>query len=222
MKTLKMLKPIPERLAQGHTLLPRSCDRKREDLVQVCARSGAGVTRSDPSLDIFSLGCVFLEMLAVLCIPMQRHVLLETRKQNPDNDWSYQANIETILAGEPFCSPRFVDDRCYAWLEEAKKMIHLDPQNRPTAEVLREVFGKGQDCCYRGFVPFEAAEHPYKLPIPGMDTDELEVEPEKVPSRKRSKSFTSNGFISNCYCGRGSCRAYERCTYCLREAGYIC
>ncbi|KAF2642575.1 hypothetical protein P280DRAFT_268438 [Massarina eburnea CBS 473.64] len=38
----------------------------------------------------------------------------------------------------------------------------------------------------------------------------------------RRSSKSSNGSLSNCYCGRGTVRAYERCTSCLREAGYRC
>lgn len=44
------------------------------------------------------------------------------------------------------------------------------------------------------------------------------------PGRRTSKSSSSSSksFTSNCYCGRGHVREYERCTYCLREAGYRC
>lgn len=123
---------------------------------------------------------------------MQRRALFQTRKANPEDDWSFQANIETILAGEPFCRPIFVDDRHHAWLEEARKMVHIDPQHRPTAGVLRDVFGYGQGCCYQGFIPFEAAEHPAKPPIPGTDADEPEVAPQQLPSRRSSRNSTSN------------------------------
>ncbi|KAF2656334.1 hypothetical protein K491DRAFT_390010 [Lophiostoma macrostomum CBS 122681] len=46
----------------------------------------------------------------------------------------------------------------------------------------------------------------------GLDTDRS--------GRRSSKSSASSG--SNCYCGRGAVRAYERCNTCLREAGYRC
>lgn len=45
----------------------------------------------------------------------------------------------------------------------------------------------------------------------GLDTD-------RVSGRRSSKSSSSS--ISNCYCGRGTVLQYERCSYCLREAGY--
>ncbi|KAF2116352.1 hypothetical protein BDV96DRAFT_599080 [Lophiotrema nucula] len=44
----------------------------------------------------------------------------------------------------------------------------------------------------------------------GLDAD---------PSKRRS-SKSSASSVGSCYCGRGHVRAYERCTYCLREAGY--
>jgi hypothetical protein len=43
---------------------------------------------------------------------------------------------------------------------------------------------------------------------------------EDSAGRRSSKSSTSS--ISHCMCGRGTVRAYERCTSCLREAGYRC
>lgn len=39
-----------------------------------------------------------------------------------------------------------------------------------------------------------------------------------VMGRRSSKSSASS--TSNCHCGRGAVRAYERCQYCLQEAGY--
>lgn len=45
----------------------------------------------------------------------------------------------------------------------------------------------------------------------------LAQEPHPSSARKASKSPPS---VSSCYCGRGTVRAYERCTLCLRAAGY--
>jgi hypothetical protein len=38
----------------------------------------------------------------------------------------------------------------------------------------------------------------------------------------RRSSKSSNSSTSSCFCGRGNVRVYERCTNCLREAGYQC
>ncbi|KAF2704435.1 hypothetical protein K504DRAFT_461197 [Pleomassaria siparia CBS 279.74] len=53
----------------------------------------------------------------------------------------------------------------------------------------------------------------------GLDSDAL--------ARRASKSSTSSLSLaptatSSCFCGRGGVLAYERCTLCLREAGYRC
>lgn len=39
-----------------------------------------------------------------------------------------------------------------------------------------------------------------------------------VVGRRTSKSSASS--TSHCFCGRGAVRAYERCSSCLRDAGY--
>ncbi|KAJ4359553.1 uncharacterized protein N0V89_000108 [Didymosphaeria variabile] len=43
---------------------------------------------------------------------------------------------------------------------------------------------------------------------------------EDSAGRRSSKSSTSSTY--HCMCGRGAIRAYERCTYCLRDAGVRC
>lgn len=45
------------------------------------------------------------------------------------------------------------------------------------------------------------------------------LDPERATARRPSKFSTA---VQTCYCGRGGIRAHERCTYCLREAGYRC
>lgn len=118
--------------------------------------------------DIFSLGCVFLEMLAILCTPMQRQTLIEIRKTNPEGDWSYQANVRTVLGCVAFCDATFIDDRCHMWLGEATRMVSLDPLFRSSAKSLQEVFGSGQDCCFQGSEPFEAADDLVQLASPSQ------------------------------------------------------
>lgn len=105
--------------------------------------------------DIFSLGCVFLEMLAVLAEPMQREALIKTRMANSEEDYSYQANLSSVF--DNFNTTGFVDPRCHVWLEEAKKMMNPNAEARPDEGSLNNIFGHGQDCCYVGSEPFEAA-----------------------------------------------------------------
>ncbi|ORY15271.1 kinase-like domain-containing protein [Clohesyomyces aquaticus] len=112
-----------------------------------------GFTPSNSCLDIFSLGCVFLEMISVICSPMQRIQLLVTRRLNPDNDWSYQANMDRIFSADLF--RHFFHPEIP---EVAKMMTSLDPQHRPSASEIRKILRAPTHCCYEGSVPFEAAE----------------------------------------------------------------
>ncbi|KAF2787282.1 hypothetical protein K505DRAFT_130135 [Melanomma pulvis-pyrius CBS 109.77] len=51
----------------------------------------------------------------------------------------------------------------------------------------------------------------------GLDSESL--------ARRNSKASVSSSattMTSNCFCGRGSVLAYERCAPCLREVGYRC
>lgn len=118
-------------------------------------------------VDIFSLGCVFLEMLAVACRPTRRHTLVEIRKANPENDWSYQANIDAIVASKAFPTPKSGLIWPDTYLEEAKKMIHPDAQHRPTAEELQNVFCRGSHRCDKGPTPFQVY---YKAPLNTTNT----------------------------------------------------
>jgi hypothetical protein len=154
-------------------------------------------------------------MLTILCTPTQRHALHGSRNHNTNNDSSYQANIESLLSSPPLCKLNFVDDRYHEWFEEAKNMLRLDPQHRPTADDLRNTFGKGRDCCYQDYEAFVAIESPDKSLISSTNTSTPQVEPMNMPFRK-----SSQGMISRCCCGRGSVRTLERCNDCLREARY--
>lgn len=120
--------------------------------------------------DVYSLGCVFLEMLTIFSLPVQRHALLEVRRANPTGDWSYQANMQRILESPPFQKTEFFGDQCPACIknssatylrramyEAAKEMVREDAMVRPSAGSLKRQFGEGLKCCYEGAEPFEAA-----------------------------------------------------------------
>jgi hypothetical protein len=53
----------------------------------------------------------------------------------------------------------------------------------------------------------------------GLDEQSVRASSSTAPSTVSTASAAS---ASSCFCGRGYVRAYERCTYCLREAGYRC
>lgn len=87
---------------------------------------------------------------------MKRQLLLELRRENPSNDFSYQANVETLLQNELLSDMSFGHGKYYAYLNKTKEMLDTDSQYRPTTKALRETFGEGRDCCCRGPVPLEA------------------------------------------------------------------
>ena len=123
--------------------------------------------RRGMSADVFSLGCVFLEMVAVLC--KQRDAIIKIRKQNPKGDSSYQANLDAIsqcdllksLVKQDYrtldYSRPYMNDTHY--LDAVVVMMEKEPQLRPTALALKAAFGDGW-CCSRGPEPFESVVPP--------------------------------------------------------------
>lgn len=116
--------------------------------------------------DIFSLGCVYLEMAAVLAT--KKDTLLDIRRQNPKGDMSYQANLEALKQSEfirdlegmllEYCPPKethrahlivHINDIILA-------MLSYEPSLRPTAQHLKSEFGYNEECCSIGPEPFEA------------------------------------------------------------------
>jgi serine/threonine protein kinase len=128
------------------------------------------VVLQDPrgfSADVFSLGCVFMEMLATIASKPGHNVrqkLLNVRKSSPA-DPSFQANLAavqswyqgTFLAetptdqGDTFL-PRYL-------LDVVPKMVQSSPHDRPSSIMLESILN-GLSCqsCYEGPEPFEAAD----------------------------------------------------------------
>lgn len=115
--------------------------------------------------DIFSLGCVYLEMLAVLA--MKKDELLEIRKSNPAGDMSYQANLESIQQSEfvrdlrgvslVFSSPKETGSGSFVFSisDIIIGMLSSEPCLRPTARQLRAEMGADDECCSSGPEVFE-------------------------------------------------------------------
>jgi serine/threonine protein kinase len=114
--------------------------------------------------DIFSLGCVFLEMVAALA--RKRDVLLDIRKQNLSGDDSYQANLPTLqeitleMSRDDAWVPCTLDD----YNPMIKAMLNYDPDLRPTAVDLKSYLNTDTWCCSQGQEPFEA-DMPFNTPI---------------------------------------------------------
>jgi serine/threonine protein kinase len=113
------------------------------------------------SADIFSLGCVFLEMLAVLV--RRQHKIMAIRERNPKGDLSYQANAEAIrqeelLKNEYYYRTYDSSIKNLHGYDVIRIMLNEDPDQRPTAAQLRTILGSVNSCCSEGPEPFKAAK----------------------------------------------------------------
>jgi serine/threonine protein kinase len=134
-------------------------------------------TRGFPA-DIFSLGCVFLEIEAVLKNQMKE--VTKIRSKNANNDLSYQANLPDLFAtallnGEAW-RIRYIRHTSDNWIriepnsmlasncsrhwDVIRLMLDQNPAKRPTAGGLRRIFGDEEPCCLTGPEPFEVADSP--------------------------------------------------------------
>jgi len=120
------------------------------------------------SADIFSLGCVFMEMLATLVSNPsrnERQTLVEVRKSH-SGDSSFHANLadvqswyQKIFLAEPNSDrdDTFLPGRL---LDVVPKMVQGSPAQRPSATALLEQLEEFCcNSCHDGPEPFEAADN---------------------------------------------------------------
>ena len=118
------------------------------------------------SADIFSLGCVFLEMLATLVSKPtrnERHDLAEARTAT-SGDSSYHANLDHVNSWfqQVFGQNRQIEDLPVDLLSESPKMLLVAPEQRPSAAELDASLAPFRcKTCDSGPEPFEAAERSY-------------------------------------------------------------
>jgi serine/threonine protein kinase len=89
---------------------------------------------SGRSADIFSLGCIFLEVIS-LCVG---YTLEETQRLREKNDRSFHSNLDRILRWfnhERILSRTPVDDH---FMGLVRSMMAANPADRPTAELVEE------------------------------------------------------------------------------------
>ncbi|KAF2113305.1 kinase-like domain-containing protein [Lophiotrema nucula] len=125
--------------------------------------------------DVFSLGCVFVEILAALTTPIdltcygqlrvvqecqlakgdeRKTILQNLLSQNENGDTSYQANIEVIQDYVSTLSVSNAEVKHYG--EITGKMLSRDPTKRPTAKDVAPDRMLHQ-CCIKGSDPLDAA-----------------------------------------------------------------
>jgi serine/threonine protein kinase len=106
------------------------------------------------SADIFSLGCVFIELYSALSISRERGMRLQTcLTANARGDTSYQANIDAIQA---ILSNWVEYDGDYGRVVSLIiEMLKHNPAERPTAERLVATIGE-RPCCGAGSIELQA------------------------------------------------------------------
>jgi hypothetical protein len=153
--------------AQGHS----QTDGRTSLTPRYCAPEVYNYESRGRSADIFSLGCVFLEILTVLA-GQHPHDFTEFRSvESSDDDDSFHANLyQVALWAEAhfgrgishyFCDVKIKIDRSVCDLVE--KMVSQEPSQRPTALEL-DLFFRGlpegdscrtkADCCTRPPEPY--------------------------------------------------------------------
>jgi len=126
------------------------------------------VVKQDPRglpADIFSLGCVFLEIyISIQCTASRFndkiHAVLN---ENFRGDTSYQANAREL---QSLLNKRFDLDDTFMLRKNVmpliSRMLSLRPHERPTADELVCFFGE-IDCCISGQAPLQATALEYML-----------------------------------------------------------
>ena len=125
------------------------------------------------SADIFSLGCVFIEMIAALLASKQRMPGLQNEWQRLQSlriseygDTSYQANIDAVCE---WYKQKIQGVYRWDFIFERQdntyiipRMIHKMPSERPRAQVVVDktatMFQRICTRCFEGPEPFEAAK----------------------------------------------------------------
>lgn len=111
------------------------------------------------SADIFSLGCVFAEILAVIASPTpednELKRLCEVLANHEEQDDSYQANIPALREWLAHLAEKIDNDWWHETCLVVSAMLDEKSERRPTAEHLSEHFPPA-DCCLRGPPEFQA------------------------------------------------------------------
>ena len=111
--------------------LTSTSESRERGTLRYCAPEVASYEKSGRSADIFSLGCVFLEMVIVLS---RNHTLEDINKLRPLKNQSYEANLKHRDQWLALAGP--TDTKTRHLLDEIKQMLNHDRTMRPTAKEL--------------------------------------------------------------------------------------
>ena len=152
--------------AQGHS----QTDGRTSLTPRYCAPEVYNYESRGRSADVFSLGCVFLEILTVLA-GQHPHDFTEFRSVESDDD-SFHANLyQVALWAEAYFGRGISHDFCDVKIDRSvcdlvEKMVSQEPSQRPTALEL-DLFFRGlpegdscrtkADCCTRPPEPYITA-----------------------------------------------------------------
>jgi serine/threonine protein kinase len=130
------------------------------------------------SADVFSLGCVFLEILTVY---YGKHPLdFSDFRRGTGNDESFHANLPNVkqwlhdLIGEDSSNPLQIAEEAGVfariWLTEIERMLDEDPSKRPVAQSIQALTNHNV-CCYRPPEPYVAYQASPPCPNPTAAPD---------------------------------------------------
>ena len=111
--------------------LTSTSESRERGTLRYCAPEVSSYEESGRSADIFSLGCVFLEMVVVLSY---NHTLADLNKLCPLKNQSYEANLDHIDQWLALAEP--TETKTQHLLDEIKQMLNRDRTRRPTAKAL--------------------------------------------------------------------------------------
>ena len=111
--------------------LTSTSESRERGTLRYCAPEVFSYEKSSRSADIFSLGCVFLEMVVVLT---HSHTLAELSKLRLLKNRSYEANLDYIEQWLALAEPAGI--KTQHLLYEIKQMLNRDRTKRPTAKAL--------------------------------------------------------------------------------------
>jgi serine/threonine protein kinase len=106
-------------------------ESRERGTLRYCAPEVSSYEESGRSADIFSLGCVFLEMVIVLS---RNHTLEDINKLRPLKNQSYEANLKHRDQWLALAAP--TDTKTQHLLDEIKQMLNHNRKMRPTAKEL--------------------------------------------------------------------------------------